>query len=168
METKQSEMADVMKEIQSIKNAKIHNDLRKELFGGENTGLRQRNITGAGEDNLDQAVKHYSDLQEKLAEDMLLLTKNLKEQTITANMIIKKDTEVVSNSTKVSDRNYDLLQSESTKLQEHSKRAWKCWMWLMIALVLVIFLSEYKTQVIGLYKYLYFLNNIFFQQWLCL
>lgn len=33
-------------------------------------------------------------MQEKIAENMLLLTKNLKEQTQIASHIIKKDTEV--------------------------------------------------------------------------
>lgn len=135
-------VGDVMTEINSIKNAKIHQELRKELLGSEsNSGLRQRNVP-TGDDNLEQAVKHYSNMQEKLAEDMLVLTRNLKEQTQTANMIIKKDTEIVSRSAQMTDKNYDVLESESNKLQDHSKRAWKCWMWLMIALVLAIFMSK--------------------------
>lgn len=143
MENKSSAtVGDVLTEINSIKNAKIHQELRKELLGGETSGIRQRNVP-SGDDNLDQAVKHYSNMQEKLAEDMLLLTRNLKEQTQTANMIIKKDTEIVSRSSQQTEKNYDVLQSESNKLQDHSKRAWKCWMWLMIALVLAIFMSKF-------------------------
>ena len=38
--------------------------------------------------------KYYSNIQEKLADEMLSLTRNLKEQTITANKILKRDTEV--------------------------------------------------------------------------
>lgn len=134
-------VGDVMTEINSIKNAKIHQELRKELLGGESSGIRQRNVAG-GEDNLEQAVKHYSNMQEKLAEDMLLLTRNLKEQTQTANMIIKKDTEIVSRSSHMTEKNYDVLESESNKLQEHSKRAWKCWMLFWILLVIIIFISR--------------------------
>jgi hypothetical protein len=37
---------------------------------------------------------YYSNIQEKLADEMLNLTKSLKDQSIAANKIIKKDTEV--------------------------------------------------------------------------
>lgn len=45
----------------------------------------------------------------------------------------------MSSSAKLTDRNFSSLTSETEKLQDHSKRAWKCWMWLMIAVVMVIF-----------------------------
>lgn len=38
--------------------------------------------------------KYYANIQEKLADEMLSLTRNLKEQTLTANKILKRDTEV--------------------------------------------------------------------------
>lgn len=82
------------------------------------------------------------DIQEKIAENMLLLTKNLKEQTETANKIIKRDTEVVQASSKLTEKNFGSLKKESDKLQDHSKRAWKCWMWLMIGLVMAIFICK--------------------------
>lgn len=40
-------------------------------------------------------MKYYSDYQERITEDMLALTRNLREQTETANKIIKRDTEVI-------------------------------------------------------------------------
>lgn len=83
----------VIKEIYQIHNSNYTNSMRNELLGNnnQNNGLRKR--TGTGED-MGQAMKYYGDMQERLAEDMLLLTRNLKEQTETANKIIKKDTEV--------------------------------------------------------------------------
>lgn len=140
-------VGDVMNEINSIKNAKIHQELRKELLGGESSGMRQRNVP-SGDDNLEQAVKHYSNMQEKLAEDMLLLTRNLKEQTQTANMIIKKDTEAVSRSSQMTEKNHDVLVSESGKLQEHSKNAWKCWMLVWVMLVIGIFMGKILSKFI--------------------
>lgn len=86
-----------------------------------------------------EAVKYYGDLQERIADDMLSLTRNLKEQTENANRIIKKDTEIVTKSAKLSDKNYASLNSEAEKLQDQSKRAWKCWMWIMILIVMTIF-----------------------------
>lgn len=83
------------------------------------------------------------DIQEKIAENMLLLTKNLREQTETANKIIRRDTEVVQASSLMTEKNFDSLKKESDKLQEHSKKAWKCWMWLMIGVVMAIFICEF-------------------------
>lgn len=131
---------DVMREIRQIHDQKFQKELRSELFNGNfNSTIRRRAGQKVAE-NLEQTVKQYSDVQEKLAEDMLLLTKNLKEQTETANKIIKKDTEIVSKSAKLTDQNMSSLSTESTKLQESSKKAWKCWMWLMIGLVMMIFI----------------------------
>lgn len=131
---------DVMREIRQIHDQKFQKELRSELFNGNfNSTIRRRAGQKVAE-NLEQTVKQYSDVQEKIAEDMLLLTRNLKEQTETANKIIKKDTENVSKSAKLTDQNMSSLSTESTKLQESSKKAWKCWMWLMIGLVMMIFI----------------------------
>ncbi|XP_058460035.1 vesicle transport protein USE1 [Malaya genurostris] len=131
---------DVIREIRQIHDQKFQKELRNELFNGNfNSTIRRRAGQKVAE-NLEQTVKEYSDVQEQIAENMLLLTRHLKEQTETANKIIKKDTEIVSKSTKLTDQNMSSLSSESTKLQESSKKAWKCWMWLMIGLVMMIFI----------------------------
>uniref|UniRef100_A0A1Q3FBW1 Vesicle transport protein USE1 n=1 Tax=Culex tarsalis TaxID=7177 RepID=A0A1Q3FBW1_CULTA len=131
---------DVLREIRQIHDQKYQKELRSELFNGNfNSTIRRRAGQKVAE-NLEQTVKQYSDVQEKIAEDMLLLTRNLKEQTETANKIIKKDTENVSKSSKLTDQNMSSLSNESAKLQESSKKAWKCWMWLMIGLVMMIFI----------------------------
>lgn len=83
-----------MREIRQIHDQKFQKELRSELFNGNfNSTIRRRAGQKVAE-NLEQTVKQYSDVQERIAEDMLLLTRNLKEQTETANKIIKKDTEV--------------------------------------------------------------------------
>lgn len=88
----------VLKEINQIQNEHYHSQIRKELLDTQNdlqAGLRKR---GGGStnsnDNMGQAMKYYGDMQEKIAEDMLSLTRSLKEQTEIANKIIRKDTEV--------------------------------------------------------------------------
>lgn len=90
-----------------------------------------------------QAMKYYSDTQEKIAENMLLLTQSLKEQTETANKIIRKDTDVVKRSAEISDKNLVSLTKEAGKLQDHSKNAFKCWMWIMIIFVMGVFIGLY-------------------------
>lgn len=101
----------IVKEMNQIQDSKYANSLRRDLLGGGNANLRQRvNISansssggggggGGGSDSnstgdMSQAMKHHANMQEKIAEDMLALTKNLKEQTEIANRIIRKDTEV--------------------------------------------------------------------------
>lgn len=85
------------KEINQLQDSKYTASLRKELLGDDSAGntLRKRIGTGSGSDDMNSAIKYHEDLQEKIAQDILLLTRNLKEQTITANQIIKKDTEVI-------------------------------------------------------------------------
>lgn len=80
-----------------MKDAKETNALRRDLLGisaNDSNGLRKRATGSGGGDDMNQAMKHHANLQEKITEDMLALTRNLKEQTETANRIIRKDTEV--------------------------------------------------------------------------
>lgn len=60
-------------------------------------GLRHRNVdkpslTGSGD--FDKVIEYHESMQSKITEDMLSLTRTLKEQSETANKIIKQDTEV--------------------------------------------------------------------------
>lgn len=96
----------IVKEMNQIQDSRYANSLRRDLLGG-NANIRQRTKTGAaisgggtsGNDStstgdMSQAIKHHENIQEKIAEDMLALTRNLREQTEIANRIIRKDTEV--------------------------------------------------------------------------
>ncbi|KAJ8977303.1 hypothetical protein NQ317_009321 [Molorchus minor] len=111
-------------------------NMRNDLFG-----LRQRKATATGSDDMDELIHYHDKAQQKITDDMLALTKNLREQSETANKIIRKDTEVVSRSTQLTEQNYSNLTVESSKLAEHSKRAWKCWLWIMLAVVVIVFIN---------------------------
>ncbi|XP_017775470.1 PREDICTED: vesicle transport protein USE1 [Nicrophorus vespilloides] len=124
---------------QFLLNEKINEEpiARMELLG-----LRQRKADKQdGLDDLDQMIHYHQDAQEKIANDMLQLTQSLKEQSQLANKIIKKDTEVVSKSSQMTEQNFSRLKVESSKLTEHSKRACKCWMWIMLVIVLAVFIN---------------------------
>ncbi|XP_023024644.2 vesicle transport protein Use1 [Leptinotarsa decemlineata] len=115
-----------------------------EIMRSSLLGLRQRNVvilSKPGVDDLDQMINYHESVQNKLTEDMLHLAKSLKEQSETANKIIRKDTEVVGRSAQLTEQNYAQLTKESVTLAEHSKRAWKCWMWIMLAIVVIIFIN---------------------------
>ncbi|KAH8379616.1 hypothetical protein KR009_006057 [Drosophila setifemur] len=139
-----------LKEMRQLQNTKHHNDLRKELLQ-DNDALRRRRgpddaaspstSSGTPGENMDEAAKYYTNAQEKITEHMLSLTRNLKEQTETANRIIRRDTEVVSRSSGMAERNINSLGKEAEKLEQHSKKAYKCWLWLMIVFVIVTFIG---------------------------
>lgn len=131
----------VTKEIHQKTTSKYTKELRDQLFQSDKADdLRQRKQKTSGED-LDALLKFHHSVQEKIAEDMLSLARNLKEQSQLAGSIIKKDTDSMAKSSTLADRNLGNLKVESERLQEHSRRAWKCWMWIMIVVVIVIFIN---------------------------
>lgn len=131
------------KEIHQTTTSKYTKELRDQLFQNEKgteDHLRQRKQKSTGED-LDALLKYHHSMQEKIADDMLLLTRNLKEQSLLANSIIRKDTETTEKSSNITDRNFSSLKVESEKLEKHSQRACKCWIWVMVAVVIIIFIN---------------------------
>lgn len=135
---KEAESENILKEIKQIGDAKYNKELRKELFDGDElSGLRKR----GGADSSENMEKYYDNIQEKLSEEMISLTRNLKEQTLTASKIIKKDTDALTKSARMAHTNIGSLEKESKKLDDHNKRACKCWLWIMIGLVIAIFIS---------------------------
>ncbi|XP_034241964.1 vesicle transport protein USE1 isoform X1 [Thrips palmi] len=136
----------ITKEIHQKTTSKYAEELRDELFSSESSDgpktLRQRKVSkvSSGED-LDALLRHHHAMQEKIAEDMLSLARNLKEQSHLASTIIKKDTEVAEKSGSLTDENFERLKLESARLEEHTRRAWRCWMWVMIAVVVIIFVN---------------------------
>lgn len=132
------EADEALKEMNQLNQSKQYAELRKELLQDDSL-RRRKNLEDRGEQS--EAVKYIRDNQEKITEHMLSLTKNLKEQTETANKIIKKDTEMMSRSAGMTDRNISALNKETEKLEDHSRNALKCWMWLMIVFVIVTFIG---------------------------
>lgn len=94
----------IVREMNQIHDSKYANSLRRDLLGvsgnDPNNSVRQRvknSTTGSGED-MNEAMKHHAIMQEQIAEEMLVLTRNLKEQSKIANQIIRKDTDVRNDS----------------------------------------------------------------------
>lgn len=58
--------------------------------------MRQRTAGYKAPENLDELITHQQKMQDKIAEDMLILAQNLRGQSEVANKIIKKDTEVIN------------------------------------------------------------------------
>ncbi|XP_043254882.1 vesicle transport protein USE1 [Colletes gigas] len=127
-------------------SAKYNRELRAELFhadkGSLDDGIRQRlSTTNMQDDDLDALLKYNRNIQEKIAENMLSMTSSMKEHALAVNAIIKKDIGFLEKSDKLTDVNTAKLKTESLKLQEHTSSQWRCWMWVMIAFVLVVFFN---------------------------
>ncbi|KAM9384897.1 vesicle transport protein USE1 isoform 2-T2 [Pholidichthys leucotaenia] len=90
---------------------------------------------------LDAVLQHHHNLQEKLAEDMLSLAKNLKSNTLAAQNIIKQDNQTLSQSMRQADLNFEKLKTEAERLEQHTKKSVNWLLWLMLILVSFTFIS---------------------------
>lgn len=74
--------------------------------------------------------------------------------------------QVASNAADLTEKNFSKLVVESAKLEEHSKRAWRCWMWLMLAIVLILFISKccYYYLSVLFYYFLLFSDMVLFMK----
>ncbi|KAG8222935.1 hypothetical protein J437_LFUL000230 [Ladona fulva] len=133
----------ITKEIHQKSTSQFVQELRDQLFQtdkGSEEGLRQRKQTLSSDGDLDALLKYHHSMQEKIADDMLSLTRNLKEQSMIASAIIKKDIKTVEKSTSLAEQNMSQLKVESERLEMHRKKANKCWVFLVVLMVILIFL----------------------------
>ena len=92
--------------------------------------------------SLDKILSDQREQQEKIAEEMLLLTQNLKEQSSIAGTIIRKDTVKLEQSSAQADSNLEKLNIETKRVGEFSARGnCRCWIWLMMVIVLFTFIG---------------------------
>jgi len=63
-------------------------------MSGVDDGLRQRKRTQSTEEDIDTVLKHHNEVQEKLAEEMVHLARNLKENARAAGRVVQEDTKV--------------------------------------------------------------------------
>lgn len=110
----------------------------------DDVGIRHRlsSASPTQDEDLDALIKYNRNMQEIIAENMLLMTSNMKEHALTANAIIKKDMSSLEKSDKLTEINAVKLNKESLKLEEHTKSKWRCLVWVMIAFVLAVFFSK--------------------------
>uniref|UniRef100_A0A8C5Q4G8 Vesicle transport protein USE1 n=1 Tax=Leptobrachium leishanense TaxID=445787 RepID=A0A8C5Q4G8_9ANUR len=90
---------------------------------------------------LDAVLQHHNNLQEKLAEEMLRLTQNLKNNTLAAQSVIKQDNQTLNQSLKFADQNFEKLKTESDRLEQHAKKSVNWLLWIMLIFVCFTFIS---------------------------
>lgn len=114
-------------------------------IGSSETDLRNRRGLPVDERQsaaeLEAVLQHHHNLQEKLAEDMLNLAHNLKNNTLAAQNIIKQDNQTLSQSLRQADMNFEKLKTESERLEQHTKKSVNWLLWLMLILVSFSFIS---------------------------
>ncbi|XP_068175858.1 vesicle transport protein USE1 isoform X2 [Antennarius striatus] len=126
--------------------ARCTGEMRDELLGTEHQtqtygteGLHLDEHQSAAE--LEAVLQHHHNLQEKLAEDMLSLARNLKNNTLAAQNIIKLDNQTLSQSMRQADQNFEKLKTESERLEQHTKKSVNWLLWLMLIMVSFSFIS---------------------------
>ncbi|XP_028907301.2 vesicle transport protein USE1 [Ornithorhynchus anatinus] len=133
--------------------ARYTNEMKSELLGmvsssasdAKERSLRKRAGLGPEEkqsaSELDAMLQHHHNVQEKLAEEMLSLARNLKSNTLAAQNVIKQDNQTLSHSLKMADQNFEKLKTESERLEQHAKKSVNWLLWIMLILVCFIFIS---------------------------
>ncbi|XP_060702215.1 vesicle transport protein USE1 [Hemiscyllium ocellatum] len=90
---------------------------------------------------LDAVLHRHHNMQERLAEEMLSLARNLKNNTLAAQSVIKQDNQTLTQSLRMADQNFEKLKVESERLEQHTKKSVNWLLWLMLVVVCFTFIS---------------------------
>ncbi|XP_063311514.1 vesicle transport protein USE1 [Pelobates fuscus] len=147
------ERTPVTKTVHLQTQARCTGEMRDELLGktslspNDSGDFYPRKRKGSTSDDkqsaaeLDAVLKHHHNMQEKLAEEMLRLTQNLKNNTLAAQSVIKQDNQTLSQSMKFADQNFEKLKTESDRLEQHAKKSVNWLLWIMLIFVCFTFIS---------------------------
>ncbi|KAF0763415.1 vesicle transport protein USE1 [Aphis craccivora] len=117
--------------------------LRDELFGSDTNEFRSsRQPDVDSSDNLDELLRHHQNKQESIAEELIAITRGLREHSELAGKIIKKDIEILEKSSKGMDANFENLKREEQRLSEFVRKStWRCWIWVLAVAMVAIFIK---------------------------
>jgi len=121
--------------------------LREQLLGpsGGSKDGPETSSFGVGT-NLDKILAEHKDQQERVAEEMIALTRSLKEQSAAAGSMIRNDTGRLTQAADMADSNLAKLGEETSRVNEFSGRgSCRCWIWLMMGLVVLTFMMMVMT-----------------------
>ncbi|XP_015220720.1 vesicle transport protein USE1 isoform X1 [Lepisosteus oculatus] len=150
--TTANERTSASKTVHLQTKARCTGEMRTELLGtvSPNAGrtdaeMRQRRGLPLDEKQsdavLDAVLQHHHSLQEKLAEEMLSLARNLKNNSLATQNIIKQDNQTLTQSMRMADLNFEKLKTESERLEQHTKKSVNWFLWLMLIVVCFTFIS---------------------------
>ena len=76
-------------------------------------------------------MKAHHQAQEQVPEEILNLTKTLKEQPLA----------VIEKTAVMADKNTERLKKEADRLEEHIKSSCPCWIWSLLGIFIMTFVS---------------------------
>ena len=122
------------------KMAERQNMSSRDQLLGQNSNKTTEGVKGGM--TLDKLLSDQREQQERIAEEMLMLTKSLKEQSSIAGNIIRSDTAKLESSSALADSNLEKLDVETKRVGEFSARGnCRCWIWLMMVIVVFTFIG---------------------------
>lgn len=121
---------------------RLDGDMRKELLGLDgdvfNGILTQKHMDK--EADIEGVIRDHEKVQDKLAGEMMMLARSLKENASLAGRIVRGDNEKLVQSTAKTDENLTNLKTESERLEQHFKNAFSLWVWVMLLVVVITFM----------------------------
>uniref|UniRef100_A0A8C9WX23 Vesicle transport protein USE1 n=1 Tax=Sander lucioperca TaxID=283035 RepID=A0A8C9WX23_SANLU len=134
-----NERMPVSKTVHMQTKARCTGEMRDKLLGMSDTDLRNRRGLPLDERQsaaeLEAILQHHHNLQEKLAEDMLHLARNLKNNTLAAQNIIKQDNQVTAQTLSQYSSHFSFLFFFICRNQTHFLNDFFCLLFLLLLLV---------------------------------
>ena len=125
---------------------------KNEEFENPTSTLRQRktellstiktNTTPTLVQDFDGVISNQQQTQEEITNNLLTMAKTMKEQTMSANSIIRQDLVTLEKANILAEENQTNLQTQTQKLQERSGFCTRCWVWLFLLLVCMSFIGK--------------------------
>ena len=122
-------------------------DMRNELLGNSATRLRNKKSKPTHEDedavtndSVEAILSRHNAAQEKIADDMLKLARSLKQTSLTANELIKRDQDNLSRANEIAAKNYDKLQTETVRVSNTKPLGCQWWLFVLLGIVCLVFI----------------------------
>lgn len=118
--------------------SKYNNQVREELFAGSKKHAVVDNETVSRDADL--VLKHNQGVQDTVAEGMVALAQNLKENLHITGGIIRQDTQALEGTSRRTEENMLSLRAKSQKLSDFARRSCQYWLWFALFGVFLSFL----------------------------
>ena len=119
--------------------SKYNNQVREELFAGSKKGRSGENDEAVSRD-ADLVLEHNRGVQDTVAEGMVALAQNLKENLHITGGIIRQDTQALEGTSRRTEENMLSLRAKSQKLSDFARRSCQYWLWFALFGVFLSFL----------------------------
>ena len=136
-------------ELQAKTNVLPLKETRSELLGSQwdenDVRLRKKPSSKTDEDVLDDEtveaiLSRHNAMQERVAEEMLELARNLKQTTLTAGELIRRDDQVLDKANECAANNYEKLAKETERVSNTKPLGCQWWLFFLLGVVVLLFM----------------------------